>query len=93
MTARSPDWHRDHGSLVPVTLSLKCDVPGCKESFSSTEIVRGALEELPLSARIKAEAELNGWYVARDRGAKNQNWDLCPGCAGAAAIRNVGRMR
>lgn len=91
MTARSPDWHRDHGSLTPVTLSLKCDAPGCREQ---TPVVQ-ATHDLDVTARmqLKAIAEENGWYVARDRSSVNEKWDLCPGHAGAAAVRNVGRMR
>jgi hypothetical protein len=68
----------DHGTLTAVTLALKCDAPGCKERIGNPTVAVGALEEVPVLQQLKADAEANGWYVARDRGAVNQNWDLCP---------------
>lgn len=82
-----------HGSLVPVILGLRCDAPGCSEQIDLTRPCAGALEEIPAGQALRAEAESIGWYVCRDRSAKNQSWDLCPRCAGAAAVRNAGRMR
>ena len=87
------NWHTPHGSIVPVTLALKCDVPGCSERMDLIRPVTGVLEEITGKQALRAEAEANGWYVTRDRSAVNQSWDLCPEHAGAASVRNVGRMR
>lgn len=86
-------WHTDHGSLFPQTLALKCDVPGCPNRLDMIRPVLGTSEETTATQALRAEAEHTGWYVARDRGSVNQSWDLCPEHAGAASVRNVGRMR
>lgn len=74
-------WTRDHGSLdAPSRYRMKCDVPGCTcESPEPSGEVSDNDFDNQRAARALAEA--NGWYVARDRGAVNQNWDLCPGHA------------
>jgi hypothetical protein len=84
----------DHGTERPVSLAIKCDVPDCPSCWNGPTVL-GVHQELTAKQEMRAEAESNGWYVARDRGAVNQNWDLCPGHAPPSEMRakHVGRMR
>jgi hypothetical protein len=77
----------DHGTVVPVTFALKCDVPKCEQRLDLIRPATGVLEELTSKQALRAEAEANGWYVTCDRGALNQNWDLCPAHAPPSSMR------
>lgn len=69
-----------------MSLAIKCDVPECTQCWPGPTVT-GAFQELTAKQEMRALAESNGWYVARDRGAMNQNWDLCPGHAPPSGMR------
>lgn len=70
------DWHHDHGTLIPGTWSIRCDVKGCLAHLAP-ELDPHAPDVLQRRA-VRVIAEANGWYVAQDKSVVNKSWDLCP---------------
>ena len=73
-----PALTRQHGELEPAgPWHIRCDFPGCKARFVPPLHVQ-AMSDIEERLHVRALAELNGWYVAIDRGVPDKARDLCP---------------
>ena len=67
----------NHGDIEPVVLCLRCDVPGCGETYRPQWVA--PLHHVRQHDALVRLARAEGWRPAVDRGGEHADrLDLCP---------------